>query len=337
MSKCNPVTFNGKTYSSTRQLANELNLDEKNYGRLVKLVKKYDGNGDLAVPELLTIMAKENKETEKIKSIINLINGNEEAKKSEPEESVEEKKKEKEEMKTEKASTLPKSTRCYYEVDTPSNLINLIESLDCNNTIKKINLIDFENVCSRPDIYEPVLEEENVNIFFYNALKYSDKFYSATRKSNAINIKILTFEVAQELVDHMLVFYLGALNAVKPDIEYAILSKDLGYYRFIENLEFDNIKCVGVNYIQDKDTRYKYCICKFVADSKLQTRNLVTLSEARELFKGFFKNDPTNEDFNNVIKILEKDGLLEQMSKNSLKWLKFKMKEINEFVDIYRP
>lgn len=314
------IIYNKKEYESVADLARSLKFTDRGYKKLAYTIKKCNGDVDLAVAEVL--------------SKINARPKKEEVDQEEPIKNDNCEREEEMCCDCNSFNTIQSKNQIptYYHISHPFTLVSMLKEMH----VDKVNLIDFENVCNRPDILEPIIKENTVNVFFYNAMKYSDKFYQCTKNSSSLNFQVLTFEVADQLVDHMIVFYLGVLNA-HLDIKYHIISKDIGFYRFIENLNFNNIDCVGVNYIQDKDTRYKYCVCKFITESKIKNRPLLTVSETKELFKSFFKYNPSEKDINDLIKNLERYELIEYVNKNSFKWIKFKIDEITDFFNIYKP
>ena len=151
-------------------------------------------------------------------------------------------------------------------------LIKKIRSLD----IKEINLIDFENVeQNNPKLLDDYLNNQHVvNIFFYNATKHSNAYYSLTMNSTSRNFQVLTMEVGDQLVDHLITFYLGIFTTMMPYVKYNIISTDTGFSAFGH---FMGVNVIGSAFVENDD-KFKYCLCKYVSNNR-EIRNGMNIAQ----------------------------------------------------------
>ena len=224
----------------------------------------------------------------------------------------------------------------YIDITSPRQLIDELEK---EHNIKVINLIDFENVGWDKDLlYKYINNENTLNIFFYNALHHSNEFFNVIKGSTNINLQVQTFESANQLADHLITYYLGAVRANFPDMKFNIISRDTGFYGFISSLCTDKVKGVGINYIDDKELRFKYCLCKYIIDNNLFiSRNCIAVRELEKFFSKFYNRTKMNQtDIENLYNTIIKFDIGEEVMRGTFKWIKFKMENVKEFVDKYR-
>lgn len=320
-----PVTYNGKEYESTAELARILKLDCR---KLYAKIRSNNGNVDAAVADLLT-------ETDMIKmgekSMAELVQYFNPEVKEKVEPVKEEPVVSQDPLRMPACNTNYKPK--YIQVESVNHLIDVLANFKATT----INLIDYENLREEKEILTQYATNENeINVFFYNALTCSNKFYNFTKKSKGTNIQVHTYECADQLVDHLIVFYLGALQLAYPDKKYNILSRDMGFYKFVEHLHCENINCLGINYIFDKEARYKYSLCKHIVGTKAEHRNTVAVHELDKLFEPFYERELNKADIDDLISSLDKFELIEHTTKGSFKWIKFKMPVIHEFLNKYK-
>lgn len=154
--------------------------------------------------------------------------------------------------------------------------------------LTKINLIDFENLAGDKQCLKDLLSDEScVNVFFYNATKYSNQFYMVDRESQSTNLQVITTTTANQLIDHMIVYYLGVLTSLS-NITYNIVSKDSGYYSFIYELGMNNVNIIGYEkYFLNKQKRFELSLAKYICELRINTTKYFTFRELKNIFKGF--------------------------------------------------
>lgn len=328
--RAKPITFNGKEYESRSELARTLGIDPN------KLNNKLRSNITVeeAVADLLQEKEMVSIGEKPMNEIIDILKGKENVVISEKE-VIMTKPEKKVEPKEERFifKPIPKKLPKYIQVRSVNELIEILNDID----IDKVNLIDYENIEKDRRLEKFASNEDEVNIFFYNAEVHSNNFFAFAKSINTNIIQVLTYDSANDLVDRMIIFYLSGLLLAYPDKEYSIISKDLSFYRFIENLGYDNIKCIGINYITDGDTRYKYCLCKYIADTRENHRNMIATHEVDKFFKDFAGHKLNQHDVDNLLKAFDKYELVEHVKKGAFDWIKFDMPKIHKFVEEYRP
>lgn len=321
------VEYDGISYDSRKQFAKENNVS---YNRLMYLINKKNMSFDEAATNLLL---EKMEEEEQLDSII-----------KKPTESAIETKLAKDMVSNNiitdkdinkiKPSTWTRPV--YIDITSPKQLIDELEK---EHNIKVINLIDFENVGRDKKLLKEYINNEGtLNIFFYNALHHSNEFFNIIKGSTNINLQVQTFECANQLVDHLITYYLGAIRANFPDMRFNIISKDTGFYGFISSLCTDKVKGVGINYIEDKELRFKYCLCKYIIDNNLfVSRNCIAYREIENFFSDFNNRDKmTQADVENLFESIIKFDIGEEFMKGTFRWIKFRMENIKEFVERYR-
>lgn len=162
-----------------------------------------------------------------------------------------------------------------------------------NHPNSKINLIDFENICGDKEKLKLVDHGINdcncVNIFFFNACIYSNQYYSTIKNSSSINVQVITMDVEDQLVDHMITYYLGAFLALHPKNTYNIISTDHGYSAFVNNLNMQNINMIGVGeFIANKEKRYRFSLANYCVKNKYMKNGVcLTRRDLHEVLKDF--------------------------------------------------
>lgn len=179
---------------------------------------------------------------------------------------------------------------------------------------KTINLIDYENLVGkcREDLISSLNDNNCINIFFFNSLIYSLKFYRTIKNSTSMNLELLTFVVANQLVDDMIKFYLGILVSHFPDINFIITSTDRGYINLVTNLNMPNIIMIGhdvnVSDYSTPDAKYKYALANFIYNNKdIDDGSCLYESNIYELFKDFLDHpSDNNSNFMKVSNLINK-------------------------------
>ena len=219
-----------------------------------------------------------------------------------------------------------------YNVESTEDLIGLLEDLVTDS--KHINLIDFENVVDKINLDEYINDENAINVFFFNSCIYGNTFSRTIKNSSSINFEVVSYEAEKQLIDHVLVYYLGALHITFPNIQYQIISKDSGFYPFVNFLYADNIKACGLNFHDDKDDRYKYCLFKYIINHNvLKNRRCIIRHEFFTIFEKFFKGKVDDKKVNDLVKKLSEDyEVLKVVHKKGLNYYEFDMEAINDFV-----
>lgn len=213
-----------------------------------------------------------------------------------------------------------------------------IAKLKENKSIKYINFIDFENLSDKNiELVESYINRKNsLNIFFYNACIYSNDFFKVTKDCNNTNLQVLIYLAEDQLVDHLITYYLGAISTMYPDKYYSILTKDHGFYPFIEALSNPQIRGVGFNYISNKEDRFKLSLCKYISSIKiLEHRNCIKSNEFPDLFRNFIRGKATKKELDRLIKQLIEYKFMQKSTKGNLVIYKFDMDCINQIVDRY--
>lgn len=297
MSKAIPVTFEGVEFKSLRELATKECIP---YNKLTKLIRKGETVDD-AMYQLKSLVAYDDNE---------VISNNE----------IED-------------YTFDNFSPITYTINNPNQVISEIQK---NNKIKYINLIDFENLVENEElILSYTRKKDSLNIFFYNACIYSNEFFKLIKNSDNINLQVLTYSVKNQLVDHLITYYLGAITTKYPNLSCNILSRDHEFYEFIESLNNSKVKGIGLNYISDKNERFKYSLCKYIANIKLLShRNCIKNNEFEKLFKGFVKKANKRE-IDRLINQLIEFKFMTKSVKGNLIIYKFDMGYINKIVEEY--
>lgn len=204
------------------------------------------------------------------------------------------------------------------------------------DTIKKykpktINLIDFENVNSAEFLEKYTNNDNNFNVFFYNACIYSNKFYKLVKDSPAINFQVLTYMVSDQLVDKILLYYLGALHNLNININ--IVARDKGYRDF---LEFINTKNISVDWLKvenNKELRVVRSLCNYLAHSPyIKSNRFYPKSDLKTILEEWCtkKNTSFSEvSLDSLIDILVKHRCMEPIHKNNIKYHVMIMDKIN--------
>lgn len=169
-------------------------------------------------------------------------------------------------------------------------LIGVIERLNPS----RINLIDFENIVgtSSKNLIDGVLvDNDSLNIFVFNSLLYSHNFYSSIKNSTTYNLQLLSFKAANQLVDNLIIFYLGIITSHFPCKTYTIISNDTGYNSLIETLGMKNISIINGNWNSDAATRYKISLASYMKNqTKLGDGSCTYRENILNNFNGFIKN-----------------------------------------------
>lgn len=233
------------------------------------------------------------------------------------------------------------------EVPTPKNIYNtriansideLEDIINSLPNINKINLIDYENVSDNKMLSENHLKDENmINIFFFNACIYSNNYYSFIKSSKSINIQIISLEAADQLIDHLIVFYLGVLMSKFPNKNYMIYSRDNGYYPFINTLKYPNIAMAGLT----KSRRgHKYSLAKHILNNpEITESKYFGKNEFRRLFSDFYTSKKLNSHTIAVtINELIRYEFIEEITMDDCtvgngKYYRFRKKEISEYIN----
>lgn len=218
-------------------------------------------------------------------------------------------------------------------MDNMNSLFTLIDTLGEGISI---NLIDYENL-SKSIYLKPYITENNngLNIFFYNACIYSNNYYKFIRNiPNINNYQVLTYTVKDQLIDNLIVYYLGILSGKYPNNKYTIVSNDSGYSRFIETLDSQNIKTYSPDYaIQSAEARFNYSLCKYLNSKDIKNNTCYKLDDLKHLLNGFVKNKSNVLD---IIKSAEKLELLDMIELEHITYYSFNLNKIKELLKYYR-
>ena len=191
-------------------------------------------------------------------------------------------------------------------IEFPADLVTELMKL---TNIKCVNLIDFENLADDVSVLDNYLKDENtVNIFFFNAVRYSNNFYLLDKDSKSINFQIPTMNVANQLVDHMLVYYLGVLTAINSKLQYNLISKDSGYYMFINELDLNNVNIIGFeNYFVNKEKRFEISLARYISELRIDSMKALTERDMKNIFRAFMDRDrklPTQKNYEDLFSSL---------------------------------
>lgn len=226
------------------------------------------------------------------------------------------------------------------EVIDPAELIQVVQELkwQTDSIPSTINLIDFENLCGDHRLKSFIDGEDTINVFFYNASVYSDKFYRFVLSNfpEQLNIKVLSYESAPETVDHLITYYLGALRFTNPTIKYNIVSSDRGYCGFVDALYSDKVECVGVNKLRDPEQRFKFSMCKYILYNTKENKDLYTREELFVMFKRFYKGRLSTSEKEKLIENLVDRFDLAKIVKRggSTELIKIDLPTVREFVEL---
>lgn len=234
----------------------------------------------------------------------------------------------------EECTIVKKSSNCIYNNKIIHDIDELITEIKKLSNINKINLIDYENVCDNKLLIDNHLAEAGqINIFFFNACICSNNYYGLLKKNESINLQIVSLEAANQLVDHMLVFYLGALIGHFPTNNYTIFSKDSGYRAFISNLNYPNIKIANIDKPIKK--QYKYSLAKYILENPdIVESKYFTKNEFRSLFTKFYNGKKFNSrSLGSLINELIKFEFIDMRDLGKDKYYRFCFKRISEYVE----
>lgn len=203
----------------------------------------------------------------------------------------------------------------YFEsvVDNYQDIENIINGIIKSNK-NKINLIDFESV-NTIDLLEGYLNDKDVlNIFLYNACLHSNRYYQTIYgKDNCMNIFVTHSD--DQLIDHLIMLYLGTFIANAPDKLYNIVSHDNGYNRVVnilsqkysitKNKDLLKKKPKSNNSKKEPDIRFKYSICKYIlGNKKITCVDGYNRFDIKKLFYNFYKNAGKKIDENELTSII---------------------------------
>lgn len=323
------LTYNGKSFPNRKDFCRRMKID---YNRLNSLIN-YRG---LSLEEAANILITER---DKIMQAVNEVNSNttmevyvtDEKENLEPSttETTTEATETKEEPKPIKTFTSP----IYFTVLNPVEVINIIENF--KDYVDTINLIDFENVVNNNDLLrDNIYDPKALNIFFYNATIYSNDFYTKIKKSSNINVQVHIFECGKELVDHLITYYLGAIRINYPDLKYNIISKDFGFYPFINSLNSDKVNGIGRKYLESPELRYKFSLCKYIVENNIfKSRKIIATHEVGNFFGKFYTKGITNDDIKDLLSSFKKFNLVSVEKKGEYEWATFNLEEITKFYE----
>lgn len=221
-----------------------------------------------------------------------------------------------------------------YTVDSLNQIVAFLKIIE--DEFDTINLIDFENVAEYKELIMEKSNERTINIFFYNACIYSNDFFKINKYIESKSIlQVLTYDVAEQLVDHMITFYLGGLLYNYSDKEFNIISRDTGFCQFVKSLDSENVTVHGVKYSYDAEERYKFSLCKYILNNKiLQNRPIITKAEFGTVFSQFYKGKTlTDKCINDIINSALDFGIICLVSKGGFVYYKFEMDKIKEIVN----
>ena len=203
--------------------------------------------------------------------------------------------------------------------------------------IKGINLIDYENVENCHDLLKEFLDEGNINIFFFNGNIYANSYYKLISNSKSYNFSVITLKTESQLVDHLLMYYLGLLCTVtENNVKINIISKDSHFYKVREEIHDNRVHNIGMTYVQDKDLRYIYSLTDYIIKNKyINDETCIFKSEVSTIFKNFFKmrNKPLTDKFiNNLIDTLIENKFVEHYPETATysEYFKFNMDNVKK-------
>lgn len=230
---------------------------------------------------------------------------------------------------TEYLTTINDTNKSDNEENNISSNINILsggidELLNCIDKyeVKDINLIDFENVNTTN--LDNFLKEGVFNVFFYNACIYSNKFYACIKNSKSINFQILSFESAPQLIDKVLIFYLGILT--NKELKINIISRDHGYNSCLRVLNLSNVHIISPEKKQDKGDNDKvrsfvraFCIYIINNNKYVRSGKYYKRKELKEIVREWYerKNEHLTEiKLDDIInKFIKYDILIEVSTK----------------------
>lgn len=173
------------------------------------------------------------------------------------------------------------NTRGIVLTGTIDDLIDVINKYDPES----INLIDFENI-NTSEALNKYINGENFNIFFYNACLYSNNFYKIIKNSPAINFQILTYNAGDQLVDKIIIYYLGILS--KFDKKLNIVSRDAGYSTFLENI---NNKSISIDNIENKEVGFVRMLCSYLLKNRyVKDKKYYTRADLKSIIENWYNN-----------------------------------------------
>lgn len=196
--------------------------------------------------------------------------------------------------------------------DSPSDEWDLVEKISrIKDPIKNVNLIDYENVGGNCTILNEFLTEGNINIFFFNGGNHADSYYRILPNSRSYNFSVVTLKTESQLVDHLLMYYLGILSVVikrNTNIKINIISRDSHFYKVREEIHDNRINNIGMNYSQDRNERYILSLSNYIIKNKfLNNGTSIFKNEFRTIFNNFYtiKNrEFTDQALEDLIKTL---------------------------------
>lgn len=174
------------------------------------------------------------------------------------------------------------STRGIVLTGTIDDLINSIDKYDP----KSINLIDFENI-NTSEALNKYINGENFNIFFYNACLYSNNFYKIIRNSPAINFQILTYNTGDQLVDKIIIYYLGILSKFNKKLN--IVSRDAGYNAILKNI---NNKNISIDNIENKEVGFVRMLCSYLLKNRyvIKDKKYYNRADLKSIIENWYNN-----------------------------------------------
>lgn len=339
------VVCYGKQYSTRKQFAEDFGA---NYSQINYLLN--NGFSPEVTVEILTenkFMAIKNliMEGKSKKEILSIINSSDSCFKESTEEVIEDISTNEIEEVVEDISTneiveeseeiiVRNKKSVFYTVNSPSELLQILSDFKFDN----INLIDFENMVDDTTLKGQITGENTINIFFYNACIYSNQFFKLINGiENTINIQILTYNVADQLVDSLILYYFGVLVTTYPDLTFNFISYDRVFFNFVDNIDMDNVKLGGRTLLKDKEERFKYCIFKFMKNSNiLKNRKCVVKHDFYTIFNEFFNNNLNNSEIDHLIDRFQNWNVVEIVTRGEFEYYKFNMNEIKKFVETFQ-
>lgn len=199
--------------------------------------------------------------------------------------------------------------------------------------IKRINLIDYENVSdNRLLIENHISDPDTINIFFFNACIYSNNYYNLARNIKGYNFQIMTMEASDQLIDRLLLFYLGVIASRYPDKYYKIFSRDNGFNPVVNNIRYSNINMANLN----KQTKhgYKYNLAKYILNhGDITQSKYYYRSDFRRLFVEFYQGKKFNSHtVNNLITELLRFDFIDSMNISGSTQYRFNIKHIKKYL-----
>ena len=350
MANCKPITCYGKEYKSCKSLSADFGFNDNQYWKFVSQLRKglkpetivEDILDDINIKNAKTIEHNNVKEEQKVTisgdlkgTVVNKIFKDREELKHEVIQEVVE-----DEIEEHHNDTTIMVSPEYYTAKSPTELLELIDNFNPS----KINIIDFENVVGRIDS-EEINKEDTVNIFVYNATIYSNNFFKTIVGIKVPNIQILTHTVGDQLVDHLITYYLGVLHTKYPEKKYSIISRDTGFSAFINMM--NNTKSIDLKEPTQKvvfkkkneptpDEKFRYCLFDYISrNNVLNVRATISRKEFKPVFEPFYaKKDKVldNKEVDHLIDKLIGYGVLEFVPRNNIHYYRFDMFKILEYI-----